>query len=69
MEIVTSHADADGVMVRALGPRHLISSGVVVAATGHGTINEPLRQALQQLSLVGITVAQFARGPRRGSAP
>lgn len=69
VEIVTSHADADGVMVRALWAAAPDLKGVVVAATGHGTINEPLRQALQQLSLEGVTVWRSSRVARGGVQP
>lgn len=69
VEVVTSHADADGVMVRALWAVAPDLKGIVVACTGHGTINAPLERALQEMRLAGVTVWRSSRVARGGVQP
>lgn len=69
VEIVTSHADADGVMVRALWAAAPDLRGLVVACTGHGTINAPLEAALRQVQQAGIVVWRSSRVARGGVQP
>jgi L-asparaginase len=69
VEIITSHADADGVMVRALKAAAPGLKGVVVACTGHGTINAPLEAALRQIQSEGVTVWRSTRVARGGVLP
>ena len=69
VEVVTSHADADGVMVRALWAAAPDLKGVVVAATGHGTINKPLLEALRGLQQGGVMVWRSSRVARGGVVP
>ena len=68
VEIITSHAGADGVMLQALlsatsskasGPSPL--QGVVVAATGNGTVHHRLEAALLQAQSLGVRVAIASR--------
>lgn len=69
VELVTSHADADGAIVRALlragesepgwRPR-----GLVVAATGNGTLHRDLAQALAEAAAQGISVVRATRCAR-----
>jgi L-asparaginase len=71
VEIVYSHADADGWLLRAalahgdeLGAPPL--SGVVVAGTGHGTVHCRLMDALEEASRRGVTVWLSTRVARGG---
>ncbi len=59
VEIVTSHAGADGQLVDAL--RALPLHGLVVAGTGNGSINGPLERALQRAAAAGIRVWRSTR--------
>lgn len=57
VEWVSQHAGADGQLVRALlsqGPSRL--QGLVVAATGSGTVSKDLEAALREASQQGVTV-------------
>lgn len=59
VDIVTSHAGADGVVVDALvqaGAR-----GLVVAATGNGSVHEALVQALLRAQEAGVRVLRASR--------
>lgn len=69
VEIITSHADADGVMVRAIWAAAPDLKGLLVACTGHGTINAPLQSALLQAQQAGITVWRSSRVARGGVQP
>ncbi len=74
--LLTSHADADGDMVRALltQPTEQPLRGLVVAGTGNGSVNQPLEAALVEAQAVGVRVVRTtrcARGtvwPRPGQA-
>jgi len=69
--LITSHADADGVLVRALldfgfsRPAEAVR-GIVVAGTGNGTLHRSLAQALRAAESAGVRVvrsSRCARGP------
>jgi L-asparaginase len=68
--LLTSHADADGLLVRALlampsgRPR-----GLLVACTGHGTLHQGLSQALQAALQAGVMVWRSSRVARGGVTP
>ena len=70
VEIVCSHADADGWLVRAMLAHAQTSErplrGIVVAGTGHGTLHEGLAQALREATQQGITVWRSSRVARGG---
>lgn len=70
VEIVCSHADADGWLVRAMLSSSARSAsplrGIVVAGTGHGTVHEGLTQALREASQQGIAVWRSSRVARGG---
>ncbi len=73
VEIITSHADADGWLVDA-ALAHALSSGqkldgLVVACTGHGTVHEKLEVALQRARDAGVTVWRSSRVARGGVQP
>lgn len=89
VEIVLSHADADGWLVDAAlrqsqfdasaeamahaPPRHAQTlwplRGLVVAATGHGTVNAGLAAALQRAAAQGVVVWRSSRVARGGVTP
>lgn len=70
VEVVTSHADADGWWVDAAlahaqaGGEAL--GGLVVACTGHGTVHTGLEAALQRASAAGVVVWRSSRVARGG---
>lgn len=70
VEIVCSHADADGWLVRAMLAHAETSErplrGIVVAGTGHGTLHEGLTQALREATQRGVTVWRSSRVARGG---
>lgn len=70
VEIVCSHADADGWLVRAMLAHSQSSDrplkGIVVACTGHGTLHAGLSQALREATRQGITVWRSSRVARGG---
>lgn len=70
VEIVCSHADADGWVVRAMLAHAKTSErplrGIVVAGTGHGTLHEGLTQALREATQQGVTVWRSSRVARGG---
>lgn len=70
VEIVCSHADADGWVMQAMLASADTSSrplrGIVVAGTGHGTVHEGLAQALREATRRGITVWRSTRVARGG---
>ena len=66
VELVTSHADADGALVDALCAHVPDLAGLIVACTGHGTVNEPLQRALEQAQRAGVTVWRSSRVARGG---
>ena len=63
VELVTSHADADGAQVRAMlamsGERPL--RGIVVAGTGNGTVHQALTEALNEARAQGVRVRLTSR--------
>ena len=73
VEIVISHADADGWLVDA-ALAHAQASGIrldglVVACTGHGTMHEKLEAALQRARDAGVVVWRSSRVARGGVQP
>jgi len=64
VELIFSHANADGEVVRALlghpNPAERLR-GIVVAGTGNGTVHEDLLAALQQAQASGIEVVVASR--------
>jgi L-asparaginase len=71
VELVTSHADADGGLVHALlasdAPRPL--RGIVVAGTGNGTVHQTLTEALQEARARGVRVVLASRCARGRVVP
>ncbi len=64
VEIITSHAGATGALVRALCADGV--HGIVVAATGNGSVNRELQQALVAAQATGLAVLCSPRsGPGR----
>jgi L-asparaginase len=59
VDIVTSHAGADGRVVRALVQSGV--QGLVVAATGNGTLHQALESALQEAVAAGVRVVRSTR--------
>jgi len=59
VEIVWSHAGADGRLVRALVRDGV--QGLVVAATGNGTVHQALEEALIEAQAAGIAVRRASR--------
>ena len=73
VEIVTSHAGADGRLVEALLAQsqqagHALG-GLVVAGTGHGTIHQGLTRALEKAEQQGVKVWRSSRVARGGVQP
>jgi L-asparaginase len=64
--VLTSHADTDGTLVRALlsgsdavqGPA---VRGIVVAGTGNGTVHHALEAALLEAQAMGVRVVRTSR--------
>lgn len=82
VEVVLSHADADGWLVDAAlrqsaedasasepHRRAQALRGLIVAATGHGTVNEGLEAALQRAQAQGVVVWRSSRVARGGVTP
>lgn len=70
VEIVLSHAGADGALVRALcrAPEGADApvQGLVVACTGNGTVHADLATALGHARMAGVTVWRTTRCPLTG---
>jgi L-asparaginase len=69
VEILLSHADADGWLVDAAlqhGSRAAPLQGLVVACTGHGTIHEDMMRALTRAETAGVTIWRSTRVGRGG---
>lgn len=69
VELVTSHAGADGGVVRAMlragaSDASLWPQGIVVAATGNGTVHRDLAQALSEAMAQGVRVVRATRCAR-----
>ncbi len=71
VELVTSHADSDGSVVRALiaqaGGRPL--RGIVVVGTGNGTVHQALAEALDAAQAQGVRVVVGTRCARGRVVP
>lgn len=71
VELVTSHADADGALVQALmattGARPL--RGIVVAGTGNGTVHQALTEVLDTARAQGVRVVLATRCARGRVVP
>ena len=59
VEIVTSHAEARGTVVRALV--RVGVQGIVVAATGNGSVHHTLEAALREAHAAGVAVLRSTR--------
>lgn len=59
VEIVTSHAGASGLLVRAAVAAGV--RGLVVACTGNGTVHHALEAALREAQAAGVTVWRSSR--------
>jgi len=59
VEIVTSHAGASGALIDALARNG--TRGVVIAATGNGTVHEALELALERAAWAGLQVMRATR--------
>ncbi len=69
VDIVTSHAGADGAVVRALLAQPDTPAGLVVAGTGNGTVHHGLQAALDEAARRGMAVRVGSRtGPVIGGA-
>jgi len=69
VEVVTSHADADGWVVDALcahGTPQSPLRGLIVAGTGHGTVHEALEAALRRAEAQGVAVWRSTRVAKGG---
>lgn len=69
VEIIHSHADADGWMVQAVlahARQHGPLKGLVLAGTGHGTLHQGLEAAVTQAVAQGVTVWRSSRVARGG---
>jgi L-asparaginase len=70
VEIVTSHAGADGRLVDALlaqgGGATDAVKGLIVACTGHGTVHQGLTRALEKAEASGVKVWRSSRVARGG---
>lgn len=69
VEVVTSHADADGWVVDALcahGTPRSPLRGLIVAGTGHGTVHEALEAALRRAEAQGVAVWRSTRVAKGG---
>jgi L-asparaginase len=73
VEIVTSHAGADGWMVDAL--REAASAqadpvrGIIVAGTGNGSVHQALEAALLRAQAAGVVVRRASRCAGSGTVP
>jgi L-asparaginase len=67
VEIVSSHAGADGAIVKALLASGI--DGVVVAATGNGTVHRELMPALLEAQAKGVKVLRASRCAEGGIIP
>jgi L-asparaginase len=59
VEIVTSHAGADGAIIDALAARGV--DGLVVAGTGNGKVHHSLETALCRAEAIGVRVTRATR--------
>lgn len=70
VEWITSHADADGGLLRAsiAQPQHL-PQGIVVAGTGNGTLHQDLEATLRRAQDLGVRVVRTSRCARGQVVP
>lgn len=64
VELIFSHANADGEVVRALLAHNPVARrlrGIVVAGTGNGTVHDDLLAALKQAQASGVAVVVASR--------
>jgi L-asparaginase len=61
VEVIASHAGADGATVRALVVHGV--RGIVVAGTGNGTVHRALEEALKEAEASGVPVWRCTRCP------
>ncbi len=71
---ITSHADADGLLVRALlaygaAEPEAMPRGLVVAGTGNGTLHQALEAALRAAQAQGVVVWRSSRCARGRVVP
>jgi L-asparaginase len=59
VEIVTSHAGASGVLIDALARGG--AKGVIIAATGNGTVHEAIERAVRDAAWSGVAVMRATR--------
>jgi L-asparaginase len=59
VEIVTNHAGASGALIDALARGG--AKGVVIAATGNGTVHQAIEQALRDAAWSGMRVLRATR--------
>ena len=59
VEIVTSHAGASGTLIDALARSG--AKGIVIAATGNGTVHTAIEQALRDAAWAGVVVVRATR--------
>ncbi|HSB22700.1 MAG TPA: asparaginase [Burkholderiaceae bacterium] len=59
VEVVTSHAGASGALIDALARSG--AKGVVIAATGNGTVHQAIEQALRDAAWSGMRVLRATR--------
>ncbi len=69
VEVILSHAAADGLMVRCLLGHNLVPSqvpvqGIIVAGTGNGTVHRSLESALDEAMVAGVRVVRSTRCAR-----
>lgn len=74
VELITSHADADGGLVRALLAQGVLGTdralrGIVVAGTGNGTVHQALANALVEAEARGVRVVLASRCARGRVVP
>ncbi len=68
--LITSHAGADGLLVRALmAQAETRPRGILLACTGHGTVHEDLVDALKAAGQMGVVVWRSSRVARGGVSP
>ena len=67
VEIVLSHAGADGMVVDAMVAAGV--RGIVVAATGNGTLHQALEAALRRAAAAGVELRIASRCPQGAPLP
>jgi L-asparaginase len=68
--LITSHAGADGLLVRALmAQAETRPQGILLACTGHGTVHQDLLLALHAARQMGVVIWRSSRVARGGVLP